>query len=191
MGEPEPYQIEGKLQDYTVRRVSEAYRDLSFDAKIFYASKYGENVWSRTLVYSDGSPAAVGPDNKPLPETLVLDSTGNVVSYHGIPLHDMETVGFQSEGSWEQQQAKLKQIKKYTRKLNREERIEQNRVQSRQRYENQRKSKARLDKMDEGLKKALETERMLKAKQLKKEEAFKEFTDAAVEMTKEVAAISK
>ena len=159
-----------------MREFPNAYRDLSFDAKIFYSSKYDENVWSRTLAYSDGSPAAVGLDNKPLQNHLVLDSAGNIVSYRGRTLHDMKTFGFSTEGSWEEQQAKLEEIKRFTRKLLIKETTELSRVHGRQKYENHQKTKARVKKMQEGL------EKLRKASQLKNEEAVE---DAAMEITQE------
>ena len=144
------------------------YRDLSFDAKIVYASKYGENVWSDGLVYSDEIMAAVGPDNKPLPNQLVLDNAGNIVSYDGIPLHDMETLGFPTEGSWEEQKAKLREIRKSTKRLRDEEVKERSRVHDRQKWEENQKNKARVKKLEEGL------EKLRKANELKNKGAVQD-----------------
>lgn len=75
-----------------------------------------------------------------------------------------------TEGSWEEQQAKLKEIEKSTWQLSKEERKELSRVRARQRWENVQKSEARGKKMDEAL------EKLRKANQLENKGAGEENT---------------
>lgn len=44
MEEYQNFIYDGKPQGYPIRVVPDAFEDLSFHAKIFYASKYGENI---------------------------------------------------------------------------------------------------------------------------------------------------
>ena len=153
MGEHKTRIVCDGLEEYPVRVVPDAFIDLSFDDKIVYASSYGENVWSRTLIYSNGYEAAVGPDNKPLYNTasLKFDSVGNIVSYLGIPVEDLEKAGFSKSSSWEDQQAQLEKIKKASFRTPRSfktDLVEQERIMSEQdRYK---KNQARIRKMEEG-----------------------------------------
>lgn len=153
MGEYESKIVVGGIKERRVRVVPDAFKDLPFDAKIAYVGKYGENVWSRTLIYSNGYEAAVGPDNKPLYILAYLDfdSVGNVVSYFRIPVEDLETSGFSKSSSWEDQQAKLEAIKKAmfrTRRNSKVDMVEQDRLKSAQaRYE---KNQTRIRKMEAG-----------------------------------------
>lgn len=153
MGEYKTRIVRDGLEEHPVRVVPDAFKDLSFNAKIFYASSYGENVWSRTLIYSNGYEAAVGPDNQPLYkiEGLRFDSGGNIVSYLGIPVKDLETSGFSKSSSWEDQQANLENIKKAISRTPRSfkaDLVEQERIKSEQdRYK---KNQARIRKMEEG-----------------------------------------
>ncbi|KAF6223210.1 hypothetical protein HO133_000052 [Letharia lupina] len=185
MGRPVKVPVMGVVLDYPVRIVPQGYSLLSFDAKIFYASKYGENVWSRTLVYDNGRPAAVGPDNKPLklPQDLKLDSAGNVVSYKGLTVKDLETFGFPKDGTWRAQQAKLDEIKKllyrYEKKI-KVDRAEQERIKQEQEEYKHQKHMARIKKMEEGL------EKVRKTKEDRKE-AEKEAKDEADQKAKEEA----
>ena len=183
MGKPRSFYQNGKMYR-NARKVPGEYRDLSFGAKIFYASKYGENVWNENLIYSDYSSAAVGPDNQPLPKELILDSTGNIVSYHGISLRNMEDFGFPTRGSWQQQMLKLEDIKEYSYGLQKASHEEIERTFSRWRDEGTRKRKARAarkKKLNEGLAK------LQKAYQQKNKEAAEE---AAMEVDQEINELS-
>ena len=152
MGQPKKY----PGSDIIFREVPRAYKYLSFDAKITYASKYGMNVWSRGLHFPNGIPAGVGPDNRPLHriEHLELDDDGNIVSYWGIPIEDLETLGFPKTGSWEEQQAKLREIKKLANGRRRSitaERAETRRVKAEQERYQREKKQARIQKMEQRL----------------------------------------
>ena len=198
MGRPQTIFIDGTVTDYPVRSVPRAYRYLSFDAKIFYASKYGENVWSRSLVYNDGSTAAVGPDNKPLsfPKALKLDAAGNVVSYMNVPVEDLETVGFSRDGTWEEQRAKLNQVRRMIYRVKEQviaDRIEQERIKSEQDRYKAEVQRARVRKMEQGLQKLrgekakAEKEAKDEADRKDKEEADRKAKDEADRKAKEEA----
>ena len=153
MGEYKTRIVRDGLEEHPARVVPDSYKDLSFDGKIVYASSYSENVWSRTLIYSNGYEAAVGPDNQPLYkiEGLKFDSVGNVVSYLGIPVKDLETSGFSKSSSWADQQAELENIKKAmfrTPRSFKADLVEQERIKSEQDWYI--KNQARMKKMEEG-----------------------------------------
>ena len=104
-------------------------------------------------MYSNRESAAVGPDNQPLyrPKGLDSDSAGNVVRYQGIPVEDLETSGFPKSGSWEEQMAKIKEIRKAiyrTQKSFEAGKVEQERIKSGQDRYN--KTQARIRKSEEG-----------------------------------------
>ena len=69
--------------------VPEAYRTLPLEAKVVYANKYGEDVWSQRLRYfTDAQTAAVDADNKPLTDWN-FDKNGDLVDYKGNSVRDL------------------------------------------------------------------------------------------------------
>lgn len=92
------------------RKVPSGYKYLSFDAKITYASKYAEKVWSSSLIYDNMKTAAVGPENQPFDvDRLDVDDAGNVVSYMGTSIERLKQAGYPNKDSWRAKQSAMKQ----------------------------------------------------------------------------------
>lgn len=186
MGEARLCYIDDILQVYTVRMVPEAYRDLAFDAKTFDASKYVENVWSPTLLYDTREPAAVGPDNKPLHILNGIGSitAGNVVSYKGTPVKDLERLGFRKDGSCAEQRAKTKEIRKainWATATVKADAAETPRIKFEQDVQRFQKDQARIRKMEQG------PERLKKMRKLKEDRQRAAAEDAAEKKVQEEA----
>lgn len=79
---------------FQTRLVPPAYRTLPLDAKIVYATKYSEDVWSQRLRYiSDTTTAAVDSNNKPLKDWN-FDRAGDLIDYQGMTLREIKKGNF-------------------------------------------------------------------------------------------------
>ena len=143
-----------------------SYRYLSFDGKLAYTSKWGDTVWSHSLVYSDGSPAAVGPDNQPLPDQLELDTAGNVISFKGYHISELEGFGTQAGGQWEL----IAEVERGADAIKAEIRSEQAQVDARRKYDTSLHNEAKIKKLNE------DKAKLEKAKQTHNKAAIDEAT---------------
>ena len=58
--------------------------------KLEYTIIHGESLWKANFIYSDGNPAAVGPNNQPLLSGFNINAQGQILDYNGHAKQDLE-----------------------------------------------------------------------------------------------------